>query len=71
MLQPFPRDRVRMPAFLAYLPPGAAATRDLAPQLCRWPVGDVAAEAFRFCLAPCRRGSYCPAHRRLALRGRR
>jgi hypothetical protein len=69
-MHPIPRDRVRLPAFLAYLPPGAAATRNLLPRRCRWPLGDVAAEEFRFCLEPCGRGPYCPAHRRLALRGR-
>lgn len=71
MLQPLSRDRVRMPAFQAYLPPGAAATQALKRGCCRWPLGDVEADAFRFCLAPTQRGAYCPAHYGLALRGRR
>ena len=60
-----------MPAFHAYLPPGAAATQALERDSCRWPLGDVEADGFRFCRMPCRQGAYCPDHRGLALRRRR
>ena len=60
-----------MPAFLAYTPPGAAALRDLAPRSCHWPLGEVEQECFAFCAAPSGHHTYCPAHRRLALRRRR
>ncbi|MDX7952793.1 GcrA family cell cycle regulator [Lichenihabitans sp. Uapishka_5] len=61
-----------MPAFQPYLPPGAAALRDLPPRGCHWPIGDVEQDGFRFCGAPNRLGRpYCAAHGQLALRRRR
>lgn len=65
------RECLRVPAFLAYTPPGATAVRDLAPRCCHWPIGEVEEDGFAFCGAPSGHRSYCPAHRRLALRGRR
>lgn len=52
-----------------HLPPGARAVAGLTGSGCRWPLGEVAEEAFGFCGAPRSGGSYCPAHRRLAYAG--
>ena len=47
----------------------AAAVAACAPTDCRWPLGEVDDEAFRFCGAPRLRGSYCADHRRLSRQG--
>ena len=47
----------------------AAAVAACSPAACRWPLGEVDDEAFRFCGAPRRRGSYCAAHGEVSRRG--
>ncbi len=51
------------------LPPGARAVARLTVMGCRWPIGEIDNEGFRFCGHLRERGSYCPAHRRLAYAG--
>lgn len=53
------------------LPPGARAVRDAVANGCRWPLGEVADEAFRFCGQPRVRGSYCGCHAPLSRKGRK
>ena len=48
------------------LPPGASAVMAVGPGGCRWPLGEVNEDAFRFCGAPRFRRSYCAAHARLS-----
>jgi len=43
----------------------AAQVRELAAGECRYPIGDPARPAFRFCCAPIARGAYCEEHYRL------
>ena len=59
-----PRLRAPSPR---YLPAAAAAVAALQPHQCRWPLGEPAQGAFRFCGADRPgRGSYCRAHEGLA-----
>lgn len=69
ILPPF-RECEPMSPTRAYVPPGAAAVLTLHPSLCRWPLGDVADESFRFCLAPREGKAYCAPHAKLARRSR-
>lgn len=63
------RDREPVPFTLRYLPPGAAAVLALQQGGCRWPLGDVEHETFRFCAEARVNRSYCATHARHA--GRR
>ena len=59
-------DRLSAPAF-RYLSPAALAVAGLHFGACRWPLGELTSETFRFCSAGVPRGkSYCPAHAALA-----
>lgn len=62
---------VASPPLPEALPPGARAVRDVAADECRWPLGEVAEDAFRFCSDPRGRGSYCPRHAALSRRSRK
>lgn len=55
---------------LDVFPPGARAVWDAGAGRCRWPLGEVAEDRFRFCDEPQARGSYCAAHTRLSRKGR-
>lgn len=46
--------------------PAARAVFDLSARSCRWPIGEIDQETFRFCNEPRARGSYCPTHARLS-----
>ena len=51
-------------------PPGARAVWNAGTRRCRWRLGEVADDGFRFCDEPRARGSYCAAHARLSRKGR-
>ena len=65
------RDRTLLPTTF-YLPPAARRILDLRSADCRWPLGEVGDEDFRFCAAPRHgRGSYCAHHASHAREARR
>lgn len=49
--------------------PGGRAIAALSARSCRWPLGAVADEGFRFCGQPRTRQSYCAAHASMSRRG--
>ena len=61
-----PQPRVESSRWLL---PAALAVEAVHWSGCRWPIGEVHEDGFRFCNDPRRRGSYCERHRRLATRG--
>ena len=64
------REREPASYVLRYIPPGAAAVLALGRNRCRWPLGDVEDDGFRFCAATQTDGAYCAVHARLAGRQR-
>lgn len=48
------------------LPPGASAVLTVGAGGCRWPLGEVHEDAFRFCGVPRVRRSCCAVHARLS-----
>ncbi len=56
-------------ALQRYWPPGTQAVEALTATGCRWPMGEVADEGFRFCGVSRVKRSYCAAHYRLAYGG--
>lgn len=51
--------------------PGLVARlEDLPTRACHWPLGDPQAAGFAFCGRRAETGPYCPAHARMAYRGR-
>ena len=49
--------------------PGARAIETLSARSCRWPLGEVDDEDFRFCGQLRTRGSYCAEHAGMSGRG--
>lgn len=67
-----PSAPVRTPPKLtAEVGPGLVTRlEDLPSQACHWPIGDPQAADFAFCGRPVETKPYCPAHARVAYRGR-
>ena len=55
-----------MPSILRQETPGSATVLTLGAHMCKWPIGDPAAEGFTFCGKGAGDGPYCETHAQIA-----
>src|SRR3954471_897239 len=55
-----------LPSVLRQESPGSATVLTLGAHMCKWPIGDPAAEGFTFCGQGAHDGPYCDAHAQIA-----